>query len=608
MSGRVTYRDLGEFISRLEAEGELLRVREKASPILEITEMADRMCKSKNGGKALLFENVEGSRMPLLINAFGSMKRIAMALGVDDVEEIAEQVSGILNMAPPESAMDKVRMLSTLMEIAKFPPARFSGRPPCQEVVKTGGDINLDEIPVLKCWPGDAGRFITFPLVFTKGLDGRRNVGMYRMQIFGRDTAGMHWQIHKDGAHQFHEYRKAGKRMEVAVAIGTEPVVTYAATAPLPRGLDELLLAGLIRKKPVRLAKCRTVDLEIPADAEIVLEGYVDPAEELALEGPFGDHTGYYSLADYYPVFHVTAITHRKNPVYSTTVVGQSPMEDCYMAWATSRIFLPMLKTVLPEIKDYNLPWEGVFHNCVIVSMEKEFPAEPHRVMNGMWGVGQMSFAKMILAVDADVDVNDYGEVLRAFLNNLDVKEDLFHSEGILDVLDHSAPESMRGSKLGIDATRRIDGEKKRRLPSARPVNRETIAEECSRQSVLKWNVVGEECRNRVLICSIDKKKAGQATEMAGNFLSGATGEMVSIVMMVDGHVDPGDLSTVMWRFFNNTDPRRDIILRGEHLIIDATRKIAGEGHDREWPEDIVMDEETKKRVDALWLDSRMDS
>jgi len=607
MSGRVTYRNLGEFISRLEAEGELVRVREKVSPILEITEMADRMCKSKKGGKALLFENVEGSRMPLLINAFGSMKRMAMALGVDDVEEIAEQVSGILNMAPPESAMDKMRMLSTLMEVAKFPPARVSGRPPCQEVVKTGADINLEEIPVLKCWPSDAGRFITFPLVFTKGLDGRRNAGMYRMQIFGRDTAGMHWQIHKDGAHQFHEYRKAGKRMEVAVAIGTEPVVTYAATAPLPRGLDELLLAGLIRKKPVRLAKCRTVDLEIPADAEIVLEGYVDPAEELALEGPFGDHTGYYSPADYYPVFHVTAITHRKNPVYSTTVVGQSPMEDCYMAWATSRIFLPMLKTVLPEITDYNLPWQGVFHNCVIVSMEKEFPAEPHRVMNGMWGVGQMSFAKMILAVDADVDVNDYGEVLRAFLNNLDVKEDLFHSEGILDVLDHSAPEPMRGSKLGIDATRRIDGEKKRRLTSARPVNRETIAEECSRQSVLKWNVVGEDCRNRVLICSIDKKEAGQATEMAGNFLSGATGEMVSIVMMVDGHVDPGDLSTVMWRFFNNTDPRRDIILRGEHLIIDATRKIAGEGHDREWPEDIVMDEETKKRVDELWFDSRMD-
>ncbi|MFQ5432104.1 MAG: menaquinone biosynthesis decarboxylase [Nitrospinota bacterium] len=598
---RKRYKNLGEFIVRLDAEGELIRIREKVSPLLQITEITDRVCKSAGGGKALLFENVDGSDMPLLINAFGSEKRMAMALGVGGVEEIARQIESLLNMAPPESFGDKLKMIPLLLDMAKFPPRKTAGRASCQEVTHKGDDVDLSMLPALQCWPLDAGRFITFPLVFSTSLDGRRNLGMYRMQIFDRNTTGMHWHIHKDGAHQFHEYKKAGGKMPVAVAIGSDPAVTYAATAPLPRGVDELLLAGLIRKKPVTLVKCLTQDLWVPAEAEIVLEGYVDPAEDLRLEGPFGDHTGYYSLADDYPVFHVTAITHRKNPVYFTTIVGKPPMEDCYMGRATSRIFLPMLKTILPELLDYDLPWEGVFHNCVLLSMEKRFPFAAHRLMNGLWGTGQMSFAKMILALGEDADVHDYRSAFREFLDNFDVNEDLFYSEGILDVLDHSAPQPLRGSKLGIDSTPRVSGENERVFPALKPIDDKEIEAVLKECGVKSYDIPERDMKNRVIICALDKKTPGEAIKVGGSLLDGRAGAFANIVVIVDCDIDPHDYSTVAWKFYNNTDPARDIVRRVGGVIVDATRKMRGERHDREWPEDIVIDEKTKAGVDRLW-------
>ena len=606
-ASRYRYKNLGEFISRLEAEGELVRIREKVNPILQITEITDRVCKSARGGKALLFENVEGSGMPVLINAFGSEKRMAMALGVGDIEEIARQIDSLLNMAPPESIGDKLKMIPLLLDMAKFPPRKITSRAPCQEVTRTSGEVDLSILPALQCWPNDAGRFITFPLVFSTSLDGRRNLGMYRMQIFDKNTTGMHWHIHKDGAHQFHEYKKAGKKMPVAVAIGSDPVVTYAATAPLPRGVDELLLAGLIRKKPVNLVKCITQDLWVPADAEIILEGYVDPAEDLRIEGPFGDHTGYYSPADYYPVFHVTAITHRKNPVYFTTIVGKPPMEDCYMGRATSRIFLPMLKTVVPDLRDYDLPWEGVFHNCVLLSMDKLFPAAAHRLMNALWGAGQMSFAKMILALGKEIDVHDYRLAFRAFLDNCDVQEDLFYSEGILDVLDHSAPQPLRGSKLGIDATPRVSGEKERKFPTLEPIDDKEIETALKERGIIAYHIPECDTKNRVIICALAEKADGEAIEAGGALLDGSISAFANIVVIVDGDIDPHDHSTVAWKFFNNTDPARDIVRRGSGLIVDATRKMRGKRHDRVWPEDIVMDEKTKSEVDRLWPKLGMD-
>ncbi|MBI3580529.1 MAG: menaquinone biosynthesis decarboxylase [Nitrospinae bacterium] len=591
--------NLGDFIQKLEAEGELLRIREKVSPILEITEITDRVSKSPGGGKALLFENVEGSAMPVLINAFGSEKRMAMALGVKRVGEVAERIAKILNSAPPETMGEKLKMLSMLFEVGRTQPKKITGGAPCQEVVKTGGDADLFEIPALKCWPEDAGRFVTFPLVFTKSLDGRRNVGMYRMQIYDKNTTGMHWHIHKDGAHHFHEYKKAGLRMPVAVAIGTDPAVTYAATAPLPRGLDELMLAGFIRKKPVRIVKCKTTDLWVPADAEIVLEGYVDPDEDFRMEGPFGDHTGYYSLAAPYPVFHVTAVTRRRNPVYFTTIVGKPPMEDCYMGRATCELFLPMLKAVNPEIADMDLPWEGVFHNCVVVSVEKNYPYAAHRLMSALWGAGQMSFAKMILAVDPAVDVHDHRGVFRALLNNLDLDDDLFFSKGVLDVLDHSAPHPLRGSKLGIDSTSRGPGETERKRPPLKPVDDGAIGRECAKAGLGPFFIPERETANRVIICAVDKRTASR--ESVARLLGGPAGTMVNIAVMVDAGIRPSDLSTVAWKLFNNTDPERDIVKAGAGLVVDATKKTPADGHDREWPDDIEMDESVKKRVDALW-------
>jgi len=442
--------DLKGFISLLESKGELVRVREKVSYNLEIAEITDRV--SKSNGPALFFENVENSDFPVVTNLFGSYKRMAWALGVEEIEDVPKRIEKLLSQKPPETLLDKIKMLPQLFEFAKYFPKVVKSAP-CQEVVEENPDVT--KLPALFCWPKDGGRFITLPLVFTKDPEtGVRNCGMYRIHIYDAKTTGMHWHLHKDGSHHYIKAEKLGKRLEVAVAIGGDPAVIYSATAPLPAGIDEILFAGFLRKEPVELVKCKTVDLEVPANAEFVLEGYVDPYER-RVEGPFGDHTGFYSPAEEYPVFHITCITRRKSPIYPATLVGKPPMEDCYMAKATERIFLPLLRLDFPEIVDMNLPMEGVFHNCAIISIKKTYPGQAKKVINGLWGKGQMMFAKLIIVVDEDVNVQDLQYTAWRILNNVDWKRDVLITEGPVDALDHSASFPRYGSKMGIDATRK---------------------------------------------------------------------------------------------------------------------------------------------------------
>jgi 4-hydroxy-3-polyprenylbenzoate decarboxylase len=601
----MNYESLKEFITRLESEGELVRITEPVSPILEIAEITDRVSKSPEGGKALLFENVEGSSMPVLINAFGSWRRIQMALGVSSLEKIARDIERFIRIAPPATLMDKAKLLPMLLQASNFPPKTVSaGQASCQEVVMTGDAVDLGRIPILQCWPNDAGRFITYPIVINRSLDQTiRNVGLYRMQVFDKNTTAMHWHIHKDGAHFFHEYRKANKRMEVAVAIGADPASCYAASAPLPYGIDEFLLAGFIRKKAVPLVKCKTVDLEVPAHAEIVLEGYIDPAE-MSLEGPFGDHTGYYSQDGDYPVFHVTAITHRKNPVYMTTIVGIPPQEDFYLGKATERIFLPLLRTQLPEIVDMNMPLEGVFHNCVIVSLEKRYPMQARRVMSALWSLGQMSFVKTVIAVDADVDVQNEPEILKLLLNTIDLKRDLFFSEGILDVLNHASDQALYGSKLGIDATHSIDGEPPRQRASDKTQTQEAgLAEQMHKKfpDVQSSRMINDSQQRPILLVAFNKTRPGQGAEFIQNIFEDDALKSVGVLVVLEAHVDLDNNSQVLWKLFNNLDPKRDVIVSDQRIGIDVTRKMPEEGYQQNWPEEIIMSNDIIQKVDQKW-------
>lgn len=450
----MAYKDLREFAAELEKRGLLKRIKTPVSCDLEITEITDRISKREGAGNvALLFENVIGYDVPVLINALGSMERMAMALGVNKIDDVADEIRTMLKLPyiSLQNKMDVISIIPLIKRAINFP--KYVKNAPCQEVIERNPD--LDKFPILRCWPQDGGPFITLPLVFTKNpATGKRNVGMYRLQKYDKTTTGMHWHIHKNGADNFRDTVSSGSnRMEVAVAIGTDPALTYAATAPLPRDVDEMVFAGFLRHKSVELTKCVTVDIEVPATSEIVLEGYVE-AGEVRREGPFGDHTGYYSLADDYPVFHITCITHRKNPIYSATIVGRPPMEDCYIAKATERIFLPILQQIIPEIVDINLPLTGVFHNCAMVSIKKTYPQQAKKVMQSIWGMGQMMFTKMIIVVDEHVDVQDEKEVWWRVFNNIDAKHDLVMVDGPLDVLDHSSPMAKWGTKLGIDATK----------------------------------------------------------------------------------------------------------------------------------------------------------
>lgn len=471
----MAFKDLRQFMAALEQGGQLKRVKAEVDPVLEITEVADRVVKS--GGPALLFEKVKGSAFPVAANLFGSARRMSMALGVDDLDEIGRRIRDLLDLPSlqAQGLGEKLKALPKLFELRSVFPHTVRSAP-CQEVVVQGEGLDsfhLGDLPVLQCWPADGGRFITLPLVITKDpATGRRNVGMYRLQVYDGRTTGMHFHLHKDAAAHFRGYDApvmdpsmavatgrvgAGAippsgRMPAAVAIGADPTTIYCATAPLPRGLDEFLLAGFLRREPVELVRAVTVDLEVPAAAEFVLEGYIDPGER-RMEGPFGDHTGFYSLADQYPVFHLTAITRRRDAIYPATIVGRPPMEDAFIGKATERIFLPLLQLQLPEIVDMHLPVEGVFHNCAIVAIRKAYPGHARKVMHALWGMGQMMFTKVIIVVDHTTNVHDLSEVAWKVFNNIDPRRDVAIVEGPLDALDHASPTPFFGSKMGIDAT-----------------------------------------------------------------------------------------------------------------------------------------------------------
>ena len=455
------YADLREFVRRLEKEGELRRVSAELDPVLEIAEVVQRAQslpgpKGNPGGAALLFLKPKGSRYPLLINAFGSERRMELAFEVEKLDDVAARIRGFMDMQTPQGLFDKMKMLPKLMELGSFFPKTVKDGP-CKEVVEKASDVNLFDFPILKCWPQDGGRFITFPLVFTKSpVSGKRNVGMYRMQVYDERTTGMHWQTQKHGAEHFRRARAANPdgRIAVSVAIGSDPATTLGGILPLPPDLDEMMFSGFLKREPVELVKCETNELEVPANAEIVLEGYVN-LNEMRTEGPFGDHTGFYSLAGQYPVFHVECVTHRKDPMYLTTVVGRPPQEDFYMGHAIERVFLPLMKMTHPEIVDVSMPAEGIVHNLMIVSIRKSFPGHARKVMNAIWSLGQAMFTKVLVVVDDDVNVHDYREVVWKALCAIDPERDVQFSLGPVDTLDHAARLQDFGSKMGVDATRK---------------------------------------------------------------------------------------------------------------------------------------------------------
>ncbi len=454
----MAYKDLREFIKVLDYKGFLHRIQAEVDPILEVSEITDRMSKSPDGGKALFFEKIKGSQFPVVTNIFGSFERMCLALEVNELDDIAKRIEGLLNQAPPKTLLEKISMLPKLIEFSKYLPKYIKGAQ-CQEVIEKENP-DLSKFPIIKCWPhdgqpGDEGRFITLPMVFTKDPEtGRPNCGMYRIHIYDKKTTGMHWHIHKDGARHYEKYKKLGQKMPAAITVGSDPAVIYASSAPLPESIDEMLFAGFLRKSPVEMVKCITCDIQVPANSEMVIEGYLEPGET-RIEGPFGDHTGFYSPAEPYPVFHVTCITHRKDMIYPATLVGKPPMEGCYMGKATERIFLPLLKLDFPEINDINLPMEGVFHNFALISIKKSYPGHAKKIINGLWGKGQMMFAKLLIVVDDDVDVQNLSYTAWRVLNNVDWRRDIVIAEGPLDALDHAANWPRYGAKMGIDATRK---------------------------------------------------------------------------------------------------------------------------------------------------------
>ena len=484
----MAYDSYADFIDALEQAGELKRISHPVATELEITEIADREMKLPGGGKALLFEkptvNGKISSFPVAVNTLGSWKRMSMSMNAESVDAVAAELGSLMKAKPPTSISEAIKLFSTAIELRHARPTR-SKTGGCKEVIhrfdkeglpqsrtepwpdapdwKNGTDPfppTLLDLPILKCWPLDGGRFVTLPCVFTQDPDtGERNIGMYRIQVYDDRTTGMHWQLQKVAARHGRRYYETGKRMPVAIVLGGDPVYPFCATAPLPDGLDELLLAGYLRRKSIQLVKCETNDLEVPANSDIVIEGYIDPLEPVRMEGPFGDHTGFYTLPEPYPVFHVTAITHRKNAVYPATIVGIPPMEDFYIGAASVKIFLPIFKMNFPEIVDIALPAEGTFHNLVFVSIKKTYPMQAYKIMHGLWGMGQMMFSKYIVVVDADVDVHNTSQVLFTLCANTDPQRDSILTKGPADVLDHATPEIAIGSKMGIDATRKLAGE-----------------------------------------------------------------------------------------------------------------------------------------------------
>lgn len=606
-----------EFINQLEKAGELVRISTYVDPRLEIAEITDRISKTEGGGKALLFENT-GYDFPVLMNAYGSEKRMCMALGVTHLDDIAKEIESLFKLLakPKESILDKLSMLPQLGRFASWMPKVKSGRGECQQVVMAEPDIT--KLPVITCWPKDGGPFVTLPVIHTKDPNtGARNVGMYRMQVFGPTLTGMHWHKHKVSARHFNEYKKLNKRMPVAVALGGDPVYAYSATAPLPDNVDEYMLAGFLRKKKVELVKCISQpDVEVPADADFVIEGYVDPQEELIWEGPFGDHTGYYSLPDWYPRFHITAITHKRNAVYPATIVGIPPQEDAWLGKATERIFLaPMKMTMVPEIIDMDMPVEGVFHNLVIAQIQKEYAGQGQKVMNAMWGAGQMMFNKILVLADEHVRITDYKALAQYVFRNMNPATDVFFSQGPMDVLDHSCSKLGFGGKMCIDGTTKFEEETDDQYLLASEPGK-GLTEALLREQfpeIHSANVSLLRMQIPCIIVAVKKERPGQVRELHHALTQLSSMEGIKMVLYIEHTMNAHDIPVALWRFCNNMDPRRDQLpsQRASEanpgktfacLGLDGTRKT--KEHDnfqRDWPNIIVADDNTIASVDKKW-------
>ena len=598
------------FINELEKQGELIRVEQFVNPNLEITEITDRISKQNDGGKAILFENT-GTEFPLLINALGSEKRIALAFGRNSIFDLEKEIENIFVdlMQPKDTLWDKLKLLPKLKDVAQWMPRKLKGKGICQDVVMENPD--LSKLPVLKCWPADGGKFVTLPGVHTIDPETNTpNLGMYRMQVFNKDLTGMHWHKHKTGANHFAKYKRLGKKMPITVTLGGDLIYTYAATAPMPENFDEYLLAGFLRKKPVKLVKCLTNDLYVPEDSDFVIEGYVDPAEDMIWEGPFGDHTGFYSLADWYPKFHVTCITHKKNAVYPATIVGVPPMEDAYIGLATERIFLtPIRMSMVPELKDMILPVAGVAHNFTVVNIEKSYPGQAIKVMHSLWGAGQMMFNKVLVVVDEDVDIHDNSSLLRVFADNFDTEYSIHFSKGPMDVLDHSSSRFAFGSKLGIDLTKPLPEEiHNENIPklSSEKFNSDELK---TIPGIVGYKNLLDEKLIPVLLLNVKKNNEFNKENLQEKLIQLTGFSQYKMVFVFNEGADLSDFFTLIWLIGGNLEPERDISIlnsadENSTVFVDATFKT--EKHDnfkRDWPNVVTMDDKTIKEIDKKWDD-----
>ncbi len=628
----MAFKNLKQFIDLLEKEGELVRIKEYVNPHLEISEITDRISKTPGGGMALLFENT-GYQFPVLMNAYGSEKRMCLALGVSQLDDVAKEIESLFQLlaSPKENIIDKLKLLPKLGQFASWMPKVRSGKGECQEIILTGEEADITKLPVITCWPKDGGPFVTLPIIHTKDpTNNSRNVGMYRMQVFGPRLTGMHWHKHKVSAKHFNEYKKLNKIMPLAVALGGDPVYAYSATAPLPENVDEYMLAGFLRKKKVELVKCITQPgVEVPADADFIIEGYVDPSDEQIWEGPFGDHTGYYSLPDWYPRFHITAITHKKNAVYPATIVGIPPQEDAWLGKATERIFLaPMKMTLIPEILDMDMPVEGVFHNLVITKIKKDYAGQGQKVMNAMWGAGQMMFNKILVitapsnpsdggAYEAPFKISEYEKLAVDVFKNLNPATDVYFSQGPMDVLDHSCSKMGFGGKMCIDGTAKFDEETVEGLALgvwSLGLSASLITDRFSEVSAVNTSLLQKKIP--VLIISVEKNRVGHVKELHQQVCQIEELKGVKMILYVEHTVDANDLTVALWRFCNNLDPKRDNFLYEQPtpntklqmpnypacMGLDGTIKTkAFDNFQRDWPNIIVMNEATIKSVDGKW-------
>ena len=602
----MAYSGLEDFVKKLEQENELISIDTFVNPLLEITEITDRI--TKQNGKALLFKNT-GTSFPLLINAYGSDKRMLLALGRESLDDAGAEIENIFKRLSgnPGTLIKKMSLLPALIKMAGIMPSTSGRRGKCQEVIHSDPDLGI--LPVLKCWPYDGGRFITLPMVHTiHPVTGKTNVGMYRMQVLDSKTTAMHWQRHKTGANHFEAWKKSNRKMPVSVALGGDPVYAYSATAPLPENINEYILAGFLRRKKVSLVKCVTNDLYVPSDADIILEGYVDPAEELVWEGPFGDHTGFYSLADWYPKFHITCITHSRSAVYPATVVGIPPQEDAWLAKATERIFLaPVKMTLQPEIVDFHLPEPGVAHNLMIVKIKKDYPGQGMKVLSSLFGTGQMMFTKYLVAVSGNIDIRNYRELLSYIFKNSDPDKDLLISRGPLDVLDHSSDAFSFGGKLGLDATVKMEEESLGRQeyhPAGFSEAVATVDKIFEKGIIHSYNTSLLKDEIPLLILSVDRTVDEDIIQKLTELLrSENLSEFFRLILLVDHTVDTKDIYYVAWQVLGNSDPQRDhTFISASSLLIDGTIKaFRKEGFPRKWPNVVCSNEETIAAIDKIW-------